>query len=114
MRGHRAARQATLPPICGAARPRRRAGADDVDGDGARCLGKPARRSSSDRKQRRALVVVRTKASAASTVARALDEAHLEEVMGTIAGDDTIFVAPRRPGAGKAVARRLRAVLGLD
>jgi transcriptional regulator of arginine metabolism len=59
------------------------------------------------------LVVVRTKASAASTVARALDEAHLDEVLGTIAGDDTVFVAPRRAREGDRVARRLRVLLGL-
>ena len=57
--------------------------------------------------------VVRTKASAASTVARALDEAGLTEVLGTLAGDDTVFVAPRRVGGGQALARRLRGVLGL-
>ena len=60
-----------------------------------------------------ALVVVRTKASAASTVARALDEAGLADVLGTLAGDDTVFVAPRRAGGGDALARRLRALLGL-
>jgi hypothetical protein len=60
-----------------------------------------------------ALVVVRTKASAASTVARALVEAGFTEVLGTLAGDDTVFVAPRRAGSGRALARRLRGVLGL-
>jgi transcriptional regulator of arginine metabolism len=50
------------------------------------------------------LVVVRTKAGAASTVARAIDDARLDIVLGTISGDDTIFVAP----AGEAAARRLR------
>ena len=60
------------------------------------------------------LVVVRTKASAASTVARALDEAHLDDVLGTIAGDDTVFVAPARARArATGVARRLRTLLGL-
>jgi transcriptional regulator of arginine metabolism len=59
------------------------------------------------------LVVVRTKASAASTVARALDEAHLDDVLGTIAGDDTVFVAPRRSREGDRLARRLRALLGV-
>jgi transcriptional regulator of arginine metabolism len=54
------------------------------------------------------LVVVRTKAGAASTVARAIDDARLEVVLGTIAGDDTIFVAPARPAASEAAARRLR------
>ena len=59
------------------------------------------------------LVIVRTKAGAASTVARALDDAHLDEILGTIAGDDTIFVAPRRTRAAAALARRLRTLLGL-
>ena len=54
------------------------------------------------------LVVVRTKAGAASTVARAIDDARLEVVLGTIAGDDTIFVAPARAAAAEAAARRLR------
>ena len=60
-----------------------------------------------------ALVVVRTKSSAASTVARALDEASFEEVMGTLAGDDTVFVAPRRPQDGRRVALKLRALFGI-
>ena len=61
------------------------------------------------------LVVVRTKAGAASTVARAIDDARLGEVMGTIAGDDTIFVAPARAGAGavEAAARRLKRLFEL-
>ena len=59
------------------------------------------------------LVVVRTKASAASTVARALDEAHLNDVLGTIAGDDIVFVAPRRSREGDRLARRLRTLLGV-
>jgi transcriptional regulator of arginine metabolism len=59
------------------------------------------------------LVVVRTQSSAAATVARALDEARLDEVMATLAGDDVVFVAPRRASAGKRVANRLRALLGL-
>ena len=46
--------------------------------------------------------------------ARALDEAHLDDVLGTIAGDDTVFVAPRRSREGDRVARRLRTLLGLE
>jgi transcriptional regulator of arginine metabolism len=60
-----------------------------------------------------ALIVVRTKASAAATVARALDEASLAEVMGTLAGDDTVFVAPRRAHGGRGVVVKLRALLGV-
>jgi transcriptional regulator of arginine metabolism len=59
------------------------------------------------------LVVVRTKAGAASTVARAIDDACLDVVLGTIAGDDTIFVAPGRTAATEAVARRLRRLFGV-
>ena len=59
------------------------------------------------------LVVVRTKASAASTVARALDEAHLDEVLGTIAGDDTVFVAPRRAREGDRARPPAAEMLGL-
>ena len=60
-----------------------------------------------------ALVVVRTKSSAAGTVARVLDEANLADVMATLAGDDTVFVAPRRPQDGRRVASKLRALLGI-
>ena len=59
------------------------------------------------------LVVVRTKAGAASTVARALDDARMDEILGTLAGDDTIFVAPRQARAATALARRLRSLLGV-
>ncbi len=59
------------------------------------------------------LVVVRTKAGAASAIARALDDARLDGVLGTIAGDDTIFVAPRRPRAGDALVRRMRRLFGV-
>lgn len=39
------------------------------------------------------LVVLRTPPGSANLVANALDAANLDEVAGTIAGDDTIFVA---------------------
>jgi len=112
------ASQATLSRDLAALGVHRAAGARGprylVDGDGGVLPLEPVRRLVDGIESNAAMVVVRTKASAASTVARALDEAQLDEVMGTIAGDDTIFVAPRRPGAGNAVARRLRVILGLD
>ena len=112
------ASQATLSRDLAALGVHRAAGAHGprylVDSDGGALPLEPVRRLVDGIESNAALVVVRTKASAASTVARALDEAQLDEVMGTIAGDDTIFVAPRRPGQGNAVARRLRVVLGLD
>ena len=54
------------------------------------------------------LVVVRTHPGSAPAIARAIDLARVPEVLGTIAGDDTIFVAP----AGDVRPRRLAARLG--
>jgi transcriptional regulator of arginine metabolism len=55
-----------------------------------------------------ALVVLRTTPGHASTVAVALDRAGREEVVGTIAGDDTIFIATRSNEVAAALAARLR------
>jgi transcriptional regulator of arginine metabolism len=60
------------------------------------------------------LVVVRTAAGAASAVARAVDDARLPEVLGTIAGDDTIFVAPAGALRPRRLAARLAALLGVE
>ena len=57
------------------------------------------------------LVVVKTPPAGAHPVARALDEAELAGVVGTIAGDDTVFVATPSDGAARALARRLAASL---
>jgi transcriptional regulator of arginine metabolism len=51
------------------------------------------------------LVVVNARAGAASAVALALDQARLPEVLGSIAGDDTVFVAPAQ-GTGAARLRQ--------
>ncbi len=58
------------------------------------------------------LVVVRTPPAGAHPLARALDEADLPEVVGTIAGDDTVFVAATGPATARLLERRLRAPLG--
>ncbi len=55
-----------------------------------------------------ALVVVMTSPGAASPVALALDRARLPEVLATIAGDDTIFVAPARRTTPAQLAKKLR------
>jgi transcriptional regulator of arginine metabolism len=55
-----------------------------------------------------ALVVLHTPPADAQPVALAIDGAGLEEAAGTIAGDDTIFVAARSAAAAEALARRLR------
>ena len=55
------------------------------------------------------LVVIKTPPAGSHPVARALDEAELPGVVGTIAGDDTVFVATPSDGAARALARRLAA-----
>lgn len=54
------------------------------------------------------LVVVQTLPGAASAVAVALDRARLPQVMGTIAGDDTIFIAPARRASAAGLAKHLK------
>lgn len=58
------------------------------------------------------LVVVKTPPGGASAVARALDNADLKDVVGTVAGDDTILVVCREGVPGDRVARRLRSLGG--
>ena len=54
------------------------------------------------------LAVLRTPPGAAHYLASALDRAALDEVVGTIAGDDTVFVVAREPLTGAALGERLR------
>jgi transcriptional regulator of arginine metabolism len=58
------------------------------------------------------LVVVRTHPGSAPAVARAVDLARLPDVLGTIAGDDTVFVAPAQSKRARALAARVRALFG--
>lgn len=53
------------------------------------------------------LVVLRTPPGAAHFLASAVDRAGLPDVLGTIAGDDTILVVARDADGGKAVAHQL-------
>ena len=57
------------------------------------------------------LVVVRTGIASAQPVARAIDEADIPELAGTIGGDDTIFLATRNPEDATRLARRLRTLV---
>jgi transcriptional regulator of arginine metabolism len=54
------------------------------------------------------LLVVRTPPGCANALARAIDEARLSDVLGTIAGDDTITVIAREGVQGTAIERELR------
>ncbi len=53
------------------------------------------------------LVVLRTPPGAAQVVAAAIDGAHLPEVVGTVAGDDTILVIASEKSSGRALASKL-------
>jgi transcriptional regulator of arginine metabolism len=59
-----------------------------------------------------ALVVIRTLPGSAPAVARAIDLARPAGVLGTIAGDDTVFVAPARGRGARALAGRLAGLFG--
>jgi len=53
------------------------------------------------------LAVLRTPPGAAQYLASALDRSGLSEIVGTIAGDDTIFVVTREEVGGAALAEKL-------
>jgi transcriptional regulator of arginine metabolism len=54
------------------------------------------------------LLVIRTPPGHANALAHAIDEAHLPDVIGTIAGDDTITVIAREGMQGATIERDLR------
>lgn len=54
------------------------------------------------------LVVLHTVSGAAQTVAAALDDERRPEVMGTLAGDDTVLVVVRTHGAMRELAGTIR------
>ena len=56
------------------------------------------------------LTVLRTPPGAAQFLASAIDRAALHEVVGTIAGDDTVMVIAREPLSGKDLAERFTAL----
>ena len=56
------------------------------------------------------LVVLRTPPGAAQFLASAIDKVELEDVLGTIAGDDTVLVIGRDPAGGHALAQKFTAL----
>jgi len=56
------------------------------------------------------LVVIKCASGLASAVAVRLDGEELRDVVGTIAGDDTIFVAVRDSHSQRAAVKKLRAL----
>jgi transcriptional regulator of arginine metabolism len=60
------------------------------------------------------LVVIKTLPAAASAVAAAIDAARLPDNLGSIAGDDTIFIAPTRGRTTRALSKKLKALFGKE
>ena len=58
-------------------------------------------------------MVLRTPPGSAHVVGSALDRSGLEEVVGTVAGDDTVLVVVDELVGGAAMAARLRDVAGI-
>jgi transcriptional regulator of arginine metabolism len=58
------------------------------------------------------LVVLHTVASGAQPIAEAIDQEEFPEVLGTIAGDDTILIVTRSAAARAALTERLLALAG--
>jgi transcriptional regulator of arginine metabolism len=59
------------------------------------------------------LTVLRTTIGAAQSVAVAIDKAEWPEVVGTISGDDTIFIATERESAQSRLVAHLRDAFGI-
>ena len=58
------------------------------------------------------LAVLRTPPGAAQFLASALDRVALHDVVGTIAGDDTVLLVAREPLTGSELAHRISALSG--
>lgn len=58
------------------------------------------------------IAVLRTPPGGAHLLASALDRAGLPDVVGTVAGDDTVLVVARDPAGGTALADRLGRISG--
>lgn len=59
-------------------------------------------------RQAQNLLVIKTTVGSAQPVAAALDASHWPEVVGTLAGDDTVFVVAADKKKAGALARRIR------
>jgi transcriptional regulator of arginine metabolism len=60
------------------------------------------------------LAVLRTPPGSAHVVASALDRAGLPDVLGTVAGDDTVLVVSPSPEGGQKISARLARLAGLE
>ncbi len=82
-----------------------------TDGDRLRALGSAMRRYAITVEAAGALVVVTTPSGYANALAQAMDEAAHPAVAGTLAGDNTIFVATRDGVSAQALQDELTGYL---
>ena len=54
------------------------------------------------------IVVVRTYSGMASAAAAAIDAMRWDEIVGSLAGDDTIFIVARSPDGARVLARQMQ------
>ena len=59
------------------------------------------------------LVVVKTPVAAAQPLASAIDSMQFDDALGTIGGDDTIFIALASATAATSLARRIHEIAGI-
>jgi len=88
----------------------------EVDGFTARTGGEPSQLVAMAAlvlgiREGAAIVVIHTRPGAAQAIAALLDQARLDSIIGSIAGDDTIFVVPERRVTTATLARTLRRLL---
>lgn len=86
----------------------------------ARSNGSPTSRLSPMRelvvgiKDGEAMVVMHTRPGAAPAIAALLDEARMPDIIGTLAGDDTIFIVPEKKTPARKLARKLSILFALE
>ena len=59
------------------------------------------------------MVVIKTPVAAAQPLASAIDATDIDGAMGTIGGDDTIFICFRTPAAAESFARHVHQLAGI-
>ena len=75
----------------------------ELNGNGSNPLGIASIEGAGDN-----LIVIKCASGLASAAAVRIDSAEIDEIVGTIAGDDTIFVAVRDKREQKAAQKKLR------
>jgi transcriptional regulator of arginine metabolism len=59
------------------------------------------------------MVVIKTPVAAAQPLASAIDSTSIDDALGTIGGDDTIFIVFRSPAAAVSFTRRVHDIAGI-